>query len=513
MHARRNSIVVVALCSLFTSVCLLSDAAASEEAREPAKLLAKVEISAGRVDWQPAGNPERLTLTVAGPGGLYIQREFGAGETPFFSSFDLPDGTYAYELRTQGREAQWGHLWVQGGSFMDKIPALPRSARQSESSSKPPLRNVTANTTIPDDLVVQGQACIGSGCVNGDANGPALRLKEGGNYQILFDGLNCCLPSERRWAVQANGSDANGLHGDFMIRDISQGTTPLRIGGSAPDNALTVLYNGNIGLGTLTPATRLDLKANAAGQAAARLQSSSATGYSGIEYLDNGGIVDLYFGIDNAASTTRLNSINNNPIVILTNSAERMRVTSAGNVGIGTMNPGARLEVSGGEVRIPPAGGVPGFTHLNYADGKNYVRGTTIIADTGGSVGIGTSTPSSKLHVNGGDIRVSGGSFIDDGTTLNVPDYVFEPDYRLMPLDQLRAFVAREKHLPNVPSAADVKKEGLNLSQVQMRLLEKLEELTLYTLKQDEQVQALQRENARLSARLETLEQAVTAER
>lgn len=91
MHTRRSVVVAVALC-------------ASEEAREPAKPLAKVAISASRVDWQPAGDDERLVLTVAGPGGLYVQREFGAGETPSFSALDakdgrLPDGVYAYELR------------------------------------------------------------------------------------------------------------------------------------------------------------------------------------------------------------------------------------------------------------------------------------------------------------------------------------------------------------------------------------------------------------------------------
>jgi len=76
---------------------------------------------------------------------------------------------------------------------------------------------------------------------------------------------------------------------------------------------------------------------------------------------------------------------------------------------------------------------------------------------------------------------------------------VFEPDYSLMPIEDLRAFVAREKRLPNVPSARDIKSQGLNLSQFQMRLLEKVEELTLYTLTQQEQI-------ARLTERLAALE-------
>jgi hypothetical protein len=134
-----------------------------------------------------------------------------------------------------------------------------------------------------------------------------------------------------------------------------------------------------------------------------------------------------------------------------------------------------------------------------------------------GDVGIGTETPQDKLEVYGGNIRVTGGSFIDDGTTLNVPDYVFESDYVLMPLDDLRAFIAQEKHLPNVSSRDDIKKNGLNVSQFQMTLLEKVEELTLYTLEQQEeieilqqQVAALQRQNTDLNTRLVTLETRLT---
>jgi hypothetical protein len=108
--------------------------------------------------------------------------------------------------------------------------------------------------------------------------------------------------------------------------------------------------------------------------------------------------------------------------------------------------------------------------------------------DSNRNVGIGTMNPQSMLEVSGGDIRVTGGSFIDDGTTLNAPDYVFEQDYLLMSLDELREYIAREKHLPNIPSAEDIKKEGLNISEFQMKLLEKVEELTLYILAQQRQI-------------------------
>ncbi len=70
-----------------------------------------------------------------------------------------------------------------------------------------------------------------------------------------------------------------------------------------------------------------------------------------------------------------------------------------------------------------------------------------------------------------------------------------------MPLDELATYLAREKHLPGVPSQDEIHRDGLNLSQFHMRLLEKVEELTLYTLAQQEQIDALE-------ARLAALEQA-----
>ena len=113
---------------------------------------------------------------------------------------------------------------------------------------------------------------------------------------------------------------------------------------------------------------------------------------------------------------------------------------------------------------------------------------------------------SNELRVLG-DVTVAGGSFIDDGTTLNVPDYVFEDDYPLMGLEELQAYVSSERHLPNMPSTDDIRSNGLNLSQFQMLLLEKAEELTLYTLAQEEKLGVQKKQIAALEQRLSELEE------
>ncbi|HYK91639.1 MAG TPA: hypothetical protein VE398_22925 [Acidobacteriota bacterium] len=76
-------------------------------------------------------------------------------------------------------------------------------------------------------------------------------------------------------------------------------------------------------------------------------------------------------------------------------------------------------------------------------------------------------------------------------------NYVFEPDYKLMPIEELQKYVQKEKHLPNVPDATEIKGKGLNLGEFQMKLLEKIEELTIYTVQQAKTIQELQ---ARLAA-------------
>ncbi|MGY3214548.1 hypothetical protein [Mucilaginibacter sp. HD30] len=104
----------------------------------------------------------------------------------------------------------------------------------------------------------------------------------------------------------------------------------------------------------------------------------------------------------------------------------------------------------------------------------------TLILGNGANVGIGTSSPDEKLTVNGTihsrAVRVD--------LSIPAPDYVFEPGYKLISLENLKAYLDKNHHLPEIPAAAQLEKEGIDLSDMNMRLLKKVEELTLYLIDQ-----------------------------
>ena len=168
-------------------------------------------------------------------------------------------------------------------------------------------------------------------------------------------------------------------------------------------------------------------------------------------------------------------------------------------------------DVEGGNawLRFNRGGATPWDIGYNNTDFQFVFRSgpkiDAMILKSNGNVGIGTTTPGDKLEV-AGNIRVSGGGFIDDGTTLTVPDFVFEDNYPLMPMDELRTFIENEKHLPGLANAREIVEKGLNLSDHQMKLLQKVEELTLYVLKQDEQIKIQQKEILTLKKKLAYLQ-------
>jgi hypothetical protein len=108
-----------------------------------------------------------------------------------------------------------------------------------------------------------------------------------------------------------------------------------------------------------------------------------------------------------------------------------------------------------------------------------------------GNVGIGTTSPIYKLSVKGtigcGEVKVE---------NVDVwADFVFEPDYNLMSLKDLETFIQANKHLPEIPTTAEVQENGISVGEMNAKLLQKIEELTLYTIQQQELIEELKTEN------------------
>jgi len=155
--------------------------------------------------------------------------------------------------------------------------------------------------------------------------------------------------------------------------------------------------------------------------------------------------------------------------------------------------------------------GIPGETSL-FNSGSLFL-------DSSGNVGVGTSVPKAKFHVTTGMVIGTSSTTPATGYILSVngkimseevrvqmdanwPDYVFDNKYKLKPLKEVEQFIAAKKHLPGIPSAKQVAEEGLHLGDMQKRIMEKVEELTLYVIQ-------LNKENQQLKQEVETLRKIV----
>ncbi|SHN20135.1 hypothetical protein [Flavobacterium pectinovorum] len=189
-----------------------------------------------------------------------------------------------------------------------------------------------------------------------------------------------------------------------------------------------------------------------------------------------------------------------------------------GNVGIGNTNPLAKLDISGNLIlrnydNLDGKGNIITFTsygsdlqgpqirsYLSYAAGVNSKMGLVLSSYSkgymnelfliDGNVGIGKANPTNKLDVNGTihskEVKVD---------LLGWSDFVFKKEYNLPTLAEVEKHINEKGHLENIPNEEEVLKNGINLGEMNAKLLQKIEELTLYMIDQNKNIQSLIEEN------------------
>jgi len=323
-------------------------------------------------------------------------------------------------------------------------------------------------------------------------------------------GQNIGMTGDEKFSVQLEG---NSRSLGFLSKQ--NGNAPI----------MTLTQNGQIGMGSTNPRTKLDVWGG----------QLSVTGAG----LDGTAIISSQNGIAYYGNNTLANGISINP---------------SGNVGIGSLakakfdvgvylgagalhtvlarmsegdeyGDGTFLGIRSYETAYGGSFSNKSFalehsfygivnSSINFYRGGNRDGGYVTIStndntermrvDYNGNVGIGLTNPSEKLTVNGKikarEIRID---------VQNMPDYVFEPDYQKLSLSALEEYIQKHKHLPEIPSAADSEKNGIELGEMNKILLKKVEELTLHLIEKDKELKAFKLNSTKLENRLNALEAAI----
>lgn len=220
------------------------------------------------------------------------------------------------------------------------------------------------------------------------------------------------------------------------------------------------------------------------------------------------------FPLINETNSIMMGTNSENPTLVITEGT----FTRTGNVGIGLREPQAKLHIrcdwdEDAGIILEPGQMQTGnaFIQLRDENHKITVGTNGAMSITAGAKPLSLEgsrvTLTGKVGVNtnntvsGYAFAVDGGIVTDEVLILDVedwPDYVFGQNHRLMPLGELKAFINKNSHLPEIPSAQEVEENGVNVAEMQKLLLKKIEELTLYTVEQQRLIEELQEKIGRL---------------
>ena len=347
-----------------------------------------------------------------------------------------------------------------------------------------------ADFVIADDLIVDGSACVGFDCVNGESFGfDTIRLKEN-NLRIHFNDTSS-VPSfpTNDWRITINDS-ANGGAAYFGVEDADAGRFPFRIFAGARANALVVDAQGDIGIGTSTPT--VDIHVKTGDTPTLRLEQDTSSGFQAQTWDVAGNETNFFIRDATNGSTLPLRIRPGSP-----SNSIYIDGTSGGDVGFGTSSPEEPIHVRRTDAN---AVNILVESSQNQNAQLRLRNGTTNTWDlrnrTNGEFAI-TLAGSSETELNldtGGNMEIFGGLITGTAGSCTVAtpcDGVFRPDeYTVESIDEHAAYMWESEHLRGVgPTPAG---QPMNLTKKTAGILHELEKAHIYIEQLHKRLQKLE---------------------
>ena len=344
------------------------------------------------------------------------------------------------------------------------------------------LNNNVWNTSATRNYVFNTTDSIGIGTVSPDEKLQIVNGKiyvqdnrTGQNPHVIFDIPNVA-DNEGGLQFKRLGDTLAALN---YVEDPDYANyLKFSVGSPGKGNEMTINTNGEVGIGTMAPLAKLHIPT---GQDA---DLSSAT--NGFIMLGPGNTTSLL--------------LDNNEIMV------RNTNTTAGTLALqndgGELTVGARTTINKGGEALKLNGADPSINFYQNGVFKSFVTQSNdglyvgvnngnLRLDATGQVAIGGVVPAASAY----KLTVTGKIICEELKVKLVssgwPDYVFDKKYKLPTLSDVEKFIAKNNHLPNIPSAVEVEKNGIEVGDMQKKMMEKIEELTLYIISLQKQVDVL----------------------
>ncbi|SEC32236.1 hypothetical protein SAMN04489761_2674 [Tenacibaculum sp. MAR_2009_124] len=450
---------------------------------------------------------------------IYKNGEIGIGTNSPTEKLTIASSIVGYksllsfkELSNNGDNAMGLDWYFAGASgFPWGATARIEAARQNQSASFDLKFHTALNGVLSEKVGILANGNVGIGVPN-----PSSKLEVKGDFRIGNGGVYNDL-------IFKTGTPFSGTNGVFEIipktmpgSGIAKQTTYFK--NASHSNGKTehgVIIDGNLGIGTISPNAKLDILSRTDKVA---LRLSMPTSEDAASY-------EIKWANQNNNIVHRVQYANTYYDVMTMNRTNRNVIFTGGDIGIGTTSPNAKLDILSKTDKVALRLSMPtsedaasyeikwANENINvvhrvqysgvYYDVMNVNRANRNVVFNGGQVGIGTNTMGNhKLAVEGS----IGAREIKVEAFPNWSDFVFYEDYQLPSLTEVENHIKEKGHLKDIPSAKEVEKNGFYLGEMDAKLLQKIEELTLYTIEQEKKINNQNKEIKSLKSQEERID-------